>query len=48
MIKQDDSRKRGRAARNKGAAAERELAALIRDTWGYEVHRGKVFYHESG
>ena len=47
MIKQDDSRKRGRAARNKGAAAERELAALIRDTWGYEVHRGKVFYHES-
>ncbi len=47
MIKQDDSRKRGRAARNKGAAAERELANLIRDTWGYEVHRGKVFYHES-
>ncbi len=47
MIRQDDSKKRGRAARNKGAAAERELAALIRDTWGYEVHRGKVFYHES-
>lgn len=47
MIKQDDRQKRGRAARNKGAAAERELAALIRDTWGYEVHRGKVFYHES-
>lgn len=47
MIKQDDRQKRGRAARNKGAAAERELAALIRDTWGYAVHRGKVFYHES-
>lgn len=47
MIKHEDKRKRGKAARNKGAAAERELAALIRDTWGYEVHRGKVFYHES-
>ena len=47
MIKQDDKKKRGKAARNKGAGAERELANLIRDTWGYEVHRGKVFYHES-
>ena len=47
MIKQDDKKKRGKAARNKGAAAERELAALIRDTWGYEVRRGMVFYHES-
>lgn len=47
MIKQTDSKKRGRAARNKGADAERELANLLRDTWGYDVHRGKVFYGES-
>lgn len=20
---------------------------MLRDVWGYEVHRGKVFYHES-
>lgn len=47
MIKQTDSSKRGRAARNKGADAERELANLIRDNYGYPVHRGKVFYGES-
>ncbi|MBR1677300.1 MAG: hypothetical protein IJ706_08335 [Clostridia bacterium] len=47
MINQSDKRKRGRASRNKGANAERELANLIRDTWGYEVKRGKVFYGES-
>lgn len=47
MIKQSDNRKRGKASRNKGASAERELANLIRDNWGYDVHRGKVFYHES-
>lgn len=47
MIRQDDKKKRGKAARNKGADAERELANLIRDTWGYDVHRGKVFYGES-
>lgn len=47
MIRQTDNSKRGRAARNKGADAERELANLIRDTWGYPVHRGKVFYGES-
>ena len=43
----EESRKRGRSARNKGAGAERELARLIRDNYGYEVHRGKVFYKES-
>ena len=47
MINQDDAKKRGKASRNKGASAERELANLLRDTWGYEVHRGKVFYGES-
>ena len=44
---QEENRKRGRSARNKGAGAERELARLIRDNYGYEVHRGKVFYKES-
>lgn len=47
MIRQKDSSKRGRASRNKGANAERELAKHIYDMWGYDVHRGKVFYHES-
>ena len=44
---QEENRKRGRSARNKGAGAERELARLIRDNYGYEVHRGQVFYKES-
>ena len=47
MILQSDKKKRGKAARNKGANAERELANLIRDMWGYPTHRGKVFYGES-
>ena len=47
MIKQTDSSKRGRASKNKGANAERELANLLRDIWGYDVHRGKTFYGES-
>ena len=47
MIKQEDKSKRGRASKRKGAAAERELANLIRDTWGYDVHRGKVFCGQS-
>jgi Holliday junction resolvase len=47
MIKQNDPVKRGRGARRRGANAERELAALIRDTWGYDVHRGYTFHHES-
>lgn len=47
MIKQTDKVKRGKAARNKGAAAERELANLINDTWGYPTRRGYTFHHES-
>lgn len=47
MIRQTDKSKKGKAARNKGANAERELANLIRDNWGYPTHRGKVFYKES-
>lgn len=46
-IKQKDPHKRGAASRRKGAQAENELANLLRDMYGYEVHRGKVFYHES-
>lgn len=42
-----DNEKRGRGARNKGANGERELASILRDTYGFDVHRGKVFYHES-
>ena len=47
MIKQEDKSKRGKAARNKGANAERELANLLRDNWGYPTRRGKVFNGES-
>ena len=47
MIRQNDPHKRGRGARRRGANGERELAALIRDTWGYDVHRGYTFHHES-
>lgn len=42
-----DRSKTGKSARNKGANAERELARLIRDTWGYETRRGFTFYHQS-
>ena len=47
MIRQTDKKKRGKAARNKGANAERELANLIKDMWGYPTRRGKVFNGES-
>lgn len=42
-----EAERRGRAARNKGAVAERELANLLRDMYGCPTHRGKVFYGES-
>lgn len=42
-----DPKKQGAASRNKGCRGERELANLLRDMWGYDVHRGKVFYGES-
>lgn len=47
MIKQSDKKKRGKAARNKGKNGELEIVHILRDTYGYDVHRGKVFYHES-
>ena len=46
MIRETDASRRGRASRNKGARAERELANLLRDEYGIHVHRGKVFYRE--
>lgn len=46
MINQTDPKKRGRASRNKGAQAERELANILKER-GYPVNRGKVFYKES-
>ena len=39
--------KQGKRSRERGKRAELELANLIRDVWGYDTHRGKVFYHES-
>lgn len=47
MISEKDTKRRGRASRNKGARAERELAQLIKETWGYDVHRGYVFNRQS-
>lgn len=43
----NEASKRGKRAREKGKRAELELANLLRDMWGYDVHRGKVFYGES-
>lgn len=37
----------GKASRDKGANGEREIANIFRDFYGYDVHRGKVFYGES-
>jgi len=42
-----DASKRGRGSRNKGANGERELAKILREEYGIEAQRGKVFYHES-
>lgn len=46
-MEKTEAQKRGKRSRERGKRAELELANLIRDTWGYDVHRGKVFYHES-
>lgn len=35
----------GSSQRNKGAAGERELAKVL-NRYGFDVHRGHVFYHE--
>lgn len=43
----EERSKRGRRSKNRGANGERELVNLIRDTWGYPVARGRVYYGES-
>ena len=47
MIKQTDNSKRGRSSKRKGYRGEAELAHILRDVWGYDVHRGLVFNGES-
>ena len=42
-----DPHKQGKSSRNKGANGERELAHILRDTYGYDTRRGYVFYHQS-
>ena len=43
----NDRQKKGKAARNKGARYELELAHILRDYYGYPVRRGYVFQNES-
>lgn len=38
---------KGRASRDKGARGEVELAHILRDTYGYDVHRGYVQHGQS-
>lgn len=47
MINQSDSKKRGKASREKGKRSEIELMHILRDFYGYPVRRGYVFQHES-
>ena len=47
MIRQSDNKRRGRASRRKGAGAERELAKILSEKFGLDVHRGFTFHHES-
>lgn len=46
MIKTTDKKKRGAAARRKGAEGERSLARKLQE-FGFDVHRGFTFHHES-
>lgn len=46
MIHQTDASKRGRASRNKGANAERELVGILQER-GLDVRRGYVSLKES-
>lgn len=46
-IQQSDPHKRGRASRDKGARAERTLAAQLNEYGFSNVHRGYTFHHES-
>ena len=42
----EESSKKGRSSRNKGANGERELANLLKDFYGFDVRRGQVFNGE--
>lgn len=46
-IKQNDPKKRGAAARRKGANAERELSHILNEQYGLDTKRGQCFNHES-
>ena len=46
MISQTDAHKRGKASRDKGARAERELAKILSEGLGMEIRRGQVFNKE--
>lgn len=46
MINQTDKSKRGRASRNKGAAAEREVSKILNEA-GIFSHRGYVQFRQS-
>lgn len=43
----EEKHRKGKASREKGARGERELANILRDTYGYPVRRGYVFQGES-
>ena len=47
MASKEEQSKQGARSRRRGANAERELANILRDQYGYDVHRGYVFHHES-
>lgn len=42
-----DYKKQGKASRDKGKRGELQLMHILRDEYGYDVRRGKVFYGES-
>lgn len=46
MSNQTDAQKRGRASRNKGANAERELAKILSENLNMNIRRGQVFNGE--
>lgn len=43
----EERSKMGKRNRRRGANAERELANLLRDTYGIDCKRGQVFNHQS-
>jgi len=46
VIRQTDPKKRGKAARNKGAEAERTVAKRLQALGHTDARRGQVFNHE--